>query len=66
MPYAHSCVYNEHMKDKVNTYFAILLIAIAGAAAAWVIIRLAIERTTIIAPDSEASYAPLKESILKQ
>ena len=54
------------MKDRVNTYFAILLIAIAGAAAAWVIIRIAIERTVVVAPDSEASYSPLKESILKQ
>ena len=54
------------MKDRVNTYFAILLIAIAGAAAAWVIIRLAVERTTVVVPDSEASYAPLKESILRQ
>ena len=54
------------MKNRVNTYFAILLITIAGAAAAWVIIRLAIERTTVVVPDSEASYAPLEESILKQ
>lgn len=54
------------MKDRVNTYFAILLITIAGAAATWVIIRIATLRTTTVTPDSEASYAPLRESILKQ
>lgn len=54
------------MKDRVNTYFAILLITIAGAAAAWVIIRIATLRTTTVTPDSEASYSQLKESILKQ
>ena len=55
------------MKDKVNTYFAVLIIVIAGANAAWVIVRVAttdILTTAVIG--SEASYAPLQKSILGQ
>lgn len=56
------------MKDKINTYFAILLITIAGAGAAWLIVHISDGRITIIdtgSTGSEASYSALKESILK-
>lgn len=66
MRHAHSCVYNGHMKDRVNTYLAILIITIACAAATLVVIRIYIARTTTVTPDSEASYAPLREEILNQ
>lgn len=54
------------MKDRINTYFAVLLITLAGAGAAWFIVRIADRKAPVIRPDTEASYAPLKESILKQ
>lgn len=55
------------MKDTVNSYFAVLLIVIAGAAAGMLIYRLA--TTDILmkkVSGSEEKYAPLKESILGQ
>lgn len=52
------------MKDTINTYFAMLIVVIAGAGAAWFIIRLATSDTPLI-KDSQASYSTLKESILK-
>lgn len=55
------------MKDKVNSHFAVLLIVIAGAIAAWAIMRIADSdpfSTTV--SGSEASYSSLKESILNQ
>lgn len=53
------------MKDTVNTYFAVLLIVIAGAVAAWLIVHVATTKVPVIT-GSEASYTPLKDSILKQ
>lgn len=53
------------MKNTVNSYFAVLLIVIAGAAAGMLIYRLA--TTDILVKKvngSEKEYAPLKESIL--
>lgn len=55
------------MKDKINAYFAVLLITIAGAGAAWLIVRLATTDTlTTKIGGSEAKYAPLQKSILGQ
>jgi hypothetical protein len=55
------------MKDTVNSYFATLLIVIAGAAAAWFIMRLAnSDSFSATINGSEASYAPLQQSILNQ
>lgn len=53
------------MKDTINTYFAVLIVVIAGAGAAWFIIRLATSDAPLIKKDSQASYSALKESILK-
>lgn len=53
------------MKNTINTYFAALLITLAGVGAAWLIMH-----TATIKPFSnktgtnEASYEPLKNSIL--
>jgi len=55
------------MKDSVNTFFAILLVAIAGLAATWFIYNLAYKNNiSNTVGGSEASYSSLKESILKQ
>jgi len=55
------------MKDKVNTYFAVLLITVAGAAAAWLIVHFTYTETlTAIFNGSEANYASLQQSILNQ
>ncbi|MDP2651699.1 MAG: hypothetical protein Q8O94_01015 [bacterium] len=55
------------MKNTVNSYFATLIIVIAGAAAVWTIIQVANSNTlTTIIIGSEASYAPLQDSILNQ
>lgn len=54
------------MKEKINTYFAVLLITIAGAGAALLIIHIATTETTIVTTSNEADYTALKESILKQ
>ncbi|MDO8593523.1 MAG: hypothetical protein Q7R59_01330 [bacterium] len=53
------------MREKMNTYAAVLIIIIASAGAAWFIIRLAIARpSAIMTGTNEASYAPLQDSIL--
>ena len=54
------------MKEKINTYFAVLLITIAGAGAALLIIHIATAETTIVTTSSEADDTALKESILRQ
>lgn len=55
------------MKDTMNTLFASLLIVIAGAAAGWLIYRLATTDTLAETfGGSEAKYAPLQKSILNQ
>ena len=62
------CVYNEPMKDTANTGLALLIIFIAGAAAMWVIIRIADQSNTPkpVVGGSEASYKQLQESILNK
>lgn len=61
------CVYNASVRDKINSYFATLLIVIAGAGAIWVINRMLSSATlTTNFGGSEANYAPLQQSILKQ
>ena len=54
------------MKDRINSYFAILLITIAGSGATLIIVHFA--NTTTLASTisgSEAHYGPLQQSILK-
>ena len=54
------------MKDKINSYFAVLLITIAGSGAALFIVHIA--TTDVIATafrGSEDTYASLQQSILK-
>ncbi|MBI2025667.1 hypothetical protein HYT04_02695 [Candidatus Kaiserbacteria bacterium] len=53
------------MKDRINTYFSILLITLAGAVAAWLIVHISDGNVTVIDAGSEASYSALKESILE-
>lgn len=53
------------MKDRINSYFAILIITIAGSAATFLIVHIA--TTDALAANfggSEASYASLQQSIL--
>ena len=54
------------MKDKINAYFAILLITIVGSGAALLIVH--IRTHDLIASTfvgSEANYAALRQSILQ-
>ncbi len=53
------------MKDKINTYFAILLITIAGASATMIIVHVSYSNM-LSATGSEAQYAALERSILKR
>ncbi|MDP2665033.1 MAG: hypothetical protein Q8P23_00050 [bacterium] len=59
------------MKDKVNSYFATLILLIAGIGAAWIIYHLATTNTLKNAVTggagigTEASYNQLQQSILK-
>ncbi|MFA6519838.1 MAG: hypothetical protein WCT41_03405 [Candidatus Paceibacterota bacterium] len=58
------------MKDKVNSYFATLILLIAGLGAAWLIYRLATTNNlknavTGTGVGTEASYSQLQQSILK-
>jgi hypothetical protein len=59
-------VYDESMKDKINTYLAVLLITIAGSGAAMLIVHIAYSDTSSFALGSEAEFAQLQQSILKQ
>lgn len=52
------------MKEKINSYFAILLITIAGAGAALLIVHIAYSDAFDTFGGSEAAYAPLQKSIL--
>jgi hypothetical protein len=55
------------MKDKINSYFAILLVTIAGAGATWFIVHIASDNALASTMGgSEASYASLQQSILKK
>lgn len=55
------------MKDRVNFYFAMLLITIAAASAAGIIVHVVTANNfTITVGGNEAKYAPLRDSILKQ
>lgn len=54
------------MKDRINSYFAVLLIAIVGSGAALLIVD--IGTTDMVASTfggSEANYAALRQSILE-
>jgi hypothetical protein len=54
------------MKDKVNSYFAALILLIAGLGAAWLIYHLATTNTLKNTVNgSEANYSQLQQSILK-
>lgn len=53
------------MKEKINTYIAILLITIAGSGAALIIVRVATDDIiTETFRGSEANYEALRQSIL--
>lgn len=54
------------MKDKINTYFAVLLVTIAGASATWIIVNVAVTDTLAATVNgSEVQYVMLQKSILK-
>jgi len=55
------------MKGNVNFYFAMLIMFIAGAVAAWFIIHI-VQTNAFVATfgGSEASYSSLQQSILNQ
>ncbi|MFA5998251.1 MAG: hypothetical protein WC814_02595 [Candidatus Paceibacterota bacterium] len=54
------------MKNTINSYFAVLIITIAGASAAWLIVHMANSVSLITTfSGSEATYAQLQQSILK-
>jgi len=55
----------NNVKDTVNTYFAVLLITIVGAGAALVIVHVSYSNMLSVT-GSEAQYAALERSILKQ
>ena len=52
-----SPVYNKGVKDRINSYFAVLLITIAGAAAAMIIVHTAYSSTIVVTFGSGAAYA---------
>ncbi|MCR4333556.1 MAG: hypothetical protein NUV60_00840 [Patescibacteria group bacterium] len=53
------------MKDKMNTYIAILLVTIAGSGAALIIVHVATtDVITTALRGSESNYASLQQSIL--
>jgi hypothetical protein len=54
------------MKGRINSYFAILLVTIAGAGAATLIVRVASTDASAIVGGGEADYASLQQSILEQ
>lgn len=54
------------MKDTINSYIAVLLIAIAGAIASLLIIRVAYDNAFANFGGSEAAYSSLEQSILAQ
>ena len=67
MPFARSFVYTRCMKGNVNFYFAMLIMFIAGAGAAWFIIHIVQTNAfTATFGGSEASYSSLQQSILGQ
>ena len=53
------------MKEKINTYFAVLLITIAGSGAAMLIIHVAYANSDAFVAGNEGQYASLQKSILK-
>jgi len=53
------------MKEKINAYFAVLLVTIAGSGAALLIVHIATTDVLVAAArDTEANYAALRQSIL--
>lgn len=55
------------MKDRINTYFAILLITLAGAGATMLIVHVALANAySSTFTDSEAVYASLQQSVVNQ
>lgn len=53
------------MTATINTYFAILIVTIAGAAATLLIVHVANANVSNFALGSEAQYAQVQQSILK-
>lgn len=53
------------MKDKINAYFAVLLITIAGSGATLLIVHIATSETLLATfSGNETTYAALQQSIL--
>lgn len=54
------------MKNKINSYFATLIVVVAGAGAVWLILNIIDLNsfTTRTVVGSEESYSQLKDSIL--
>jgi len=53
------------MKDRINSYFAILLVTIAGSVATLIIIRVVYDANTFFLIGGEENYASLQQSILQ-
>jgi len=60
----HKTYKTYRMKEKINAYFAVLLVTIAGSGAAMLIVRVAFNNTPVFLYGSAAPYAPLEQSIL--
>jgi len=52
------------MKDKINTYLAVLLITIAGAGASMLIVHIAYSDSLYSVASSDSTYNALQQSIL--
>ncbi len=51
---------------RINTYLAVLLVTVAGALAAWVIVRVAYRsQYSVVNASTEAAYTPLQNALLK-
>lgn len=59
--------YDKNMKDKVNFYFAVLIVTIIGVFATQIIIHVVYANSfDITIGGSGENYIPLKKSILSQ
>lgn len=53
------------MKDKINSYFAVLIITIAGAGATMLIVHVAYANTSALVFGTEAQYLVPQDSTIK-
>lgn len=52
------------MKEKINSYFAVLLVTIAGSIATLIIVHVAYDTNTLLFIGSEGAYVSTQQSIL--